>query len=327
MESQLSEQLKFERFEINILDEESRSPILGSGWGKDSVADASNSMIKRQGFIVQITCSNGLMNGLGEISPLKGLHNETIDDAQRQIVKLQNALTEAKINNLPYFEADRVLSLDGSLGTAIERLAVLAKVDRFLPSVRSGLEMALISLAAQQVSFPIHQALAIHATKGVDKALSNMLLLSGFLPRTLSTPWTSTKSVPSQRSFKSIKVKVGHQDIEQDKTSILQGFQKIERHLSGRNDGRIRADANRAWNESQVIAFATLLEGLDVHAIEKIEYIEEPLQKVKMSNSSLSEWTLATQITALERSFLQTNLRYAIDESLADVVMMHQWNV
>ena len=316
--------LKFERFVINILDKESRSPVLGAGWGKDSVADTFNSMTKRQGFIIQISCSNGLMNGLGEISPLKGLHYETLDDVQFQIATLQKALEEAAVENLPYFEADRILSLDGSLNVAIERLAVLAKVDRLLPSVRSGLEMGLISLAAQQVSFPIHQALAIHATRDVNRALSNRLLLSGLLPRTLSTQYTPAKSVHLQRSFKSIKVKVGHQDIEQDKTSILQGFQKIERHLSGRNDGRIRADANRAWNESQAIAFATLLEGLDVHAIEKIEYIEEPLQKVLISNSSMSEWTLATQVTALERSFLQTNLRYAIDESLADVVMIHQ---
>jgi O-succinylbenzoate synthase len=314
--------LEYERFEIKILDDDSRSPILGSGWGRNSVPDASDRMVKRQGFIVQIACSNSLMNGLGEISPLKGLHNETIDDVHFQLAALHNALKQATVDNLPYFEANRILSLNGSLGIAIERLAELAKVDRFFPSVRSGLEMALISLAAQQGSFPIHQALAIYATKDIDKASSNMVSLSGFISRKLPTPWTSTKSAPFQRSFKSIKIKVGHQDLELDKLCLLQGFQKMERQLTGRNDGRIRADANRAWNESQVIAFATLLEGLDVHAIEKIEYIEEPLQKVQKSIMSPSGWTLGAQVAALERSFLQTNLQYAIDESLADVVMM-----
>ena len=314
--------IEFERFAINIFDEESRSPVLGSGWGKDSMADASNSMDKRQGLIIQITCSNGLMNGLGEISPLKGLHLETIYDAQFQILELQKALQEVEVDNLPYFEADRILSFDGSLRTAINRFAELAMIDNFLPSVRAGLEMALISLSAQQVSFPIHQAIAIYATNGATKSALNMLPLSGILPRKLPNAWTSTQSVPTRR-FKSIKVKVGHQDDEQDKVSILQGFQRIERHLSGRHDGRIRADANRAWNESQVIAFATSLEGLDVHALEKIEYIEEPLQQVNSTNSSSLEWTLAAQVRALERSFLQTNIRYAIDESLADVVISY----
>jgi 2-succinyl-5-enolpyruvyl-6-hydroxy-3-cyclohexene-1-carboxylate synthase len=320
--------IEYETFTVNIIDEDKSSAIFGVGWEENAKAGESGILHSRSGLIVQITSSNGLMSGVGEVSPLTGLHKESLIEAEGQVQLLRDALRNLESDDLPYFEAERVLALDGSLGDVIARLTKSANIDSIFPSVRSGLEMALISLAAQHVSFPVHQALTRYAIQGDKIRFSGLLPLCGFISRKLPAISMYSKLPSSQRSFKSIKVKVGYQDCDEDKASVLQGFQRIGLNLSGRNIGRIRVDANRAWNESQVVAFATSLEGLDVHALEKIEYIEEPLKTVKKANNNSlgSNWTLDMQVSALERSFFQTSLPYALDESLVDLVTMRNFS-
>ena len=91
--------------------------------------------------------SFGLEVGLGEISPLFGLHSEKLDQVKCEVELSHDSLRNAESENLPEFEAELILALDG------KSLARCAGIDRFLPSVRSGLEMALISLASQNGSF------------------------------------------------------------------------------------------------------------------------------------------------------------------------------
>jgi 2-succinyl-5-enolpyruvyl-6-hydroxy-3-cyclohexene-1-carboxylate synthase len=320
--------LEYETFSVNMLNEDRKSGIVGVGWDQNAAADASVDLKKREGIIIQITGSNGLVCGIGEISPLIGLHDESLVEAQRQVQLIQGILQNARSLNFPYFDAETILSLNGSLHCFISELTRAAGIDIVLSSVRSGLEMALISLAAQQVRLPIHQALNIFALNEDKNRLPGILPLSGFIPRKIREDAFKPKATPYPKSFKSIKVKVGHQDSELDKASMLQGFQWIGRNINGRSMRRIRADANRAWNESQVVEFAASLEGLDVHALEKIEYIEEPLKKVTRSstNSSDAIWTLEEQVSALERSFFKTSIPYALDESLFDLVVLHNWH-
>jgi L-alanine-DL-glutamate epimerase-like enolase superfamily enzyme len=79
-------------------------------------------------------------------------------------------------------------------------------------------------------------------------------------------------STVDMRSFPSFKVKVGHQDLKQDTSAMLRGFQRIALYHV-RLEVRIRADANRAWNESQSVEFASALEGIDVRALQRVEFI------------------------------------------------------
>lgn len=317
--------VEFQSFSIDLVNNEDPVDrvVSGIGWGSSSRASASTVFSKREGFIVQLVCTNGLEVGLGEISPLPGVHTETVEEAKLEIEMLQIALNGAEMDVLPEFEAENILGLNGALDNLLTRLSRLATGrQRFLPSVGFGLEMALISLAAQKVSFPVHQALSIKSSQGgVIAKIPSLLSLNGLITRRASNRQSGTQPVSEMRSFPSYKVKVGHQDLKLDMSTMLIGFQLIELY-HGRLEGRLRADANRAWNEGQAIEFATALESLDVHALEKIEFIEEPIQKV-LNDSG--EWSLEQQVNALERSFFSTSIPYALDESLVDLAKVHTW--
>jgi hypothetical protein len=59
--------------------------------------------------------SFGLEVGLGEISPLFGLHSEKLDQVKCEVELSQDSLRNAESENLPEFEAELILALDGSL--------------------------------------------------------------------------------------------------------------------------------------------------------------------------------------------------------------------
>lgn len=314
--------VEFESFSIDLVDGDcNEKPVFGIGWGKNAEVNDSSKLSTRDGLLVQLVCTNGLEVGLGEISPLPGLHLESMDQAKREVELLQETLRNAKAESLPEFQAERILALDGSLGDLLKSLAQFAGIERFLPSVHSGLEMALISLASQKVSFPVHQALIMKATQGTKSKSQSSLPLCGLITRTSVAGLASITSSIGQNSFPSFKVKVGHQDLNQDSSAMLRGFQRVDLSKGGL-EGRVRADANRAWNESQAIEFASALEGLDVHALEKIEFLEEPLSKV--TNES-GDWSFEMQVSALERSYFRTAIPYALDESLADLAQSYNW--
>jgi 2-succinyl-5-enolpyruvyl-6-hydroxy-3-cyclohexene-1-carboxylate synthase len=317
--------LEYETYSVNMLtvNENRKLGIFGVGWDKNAAVDDTVGLKKREGIIIQLTGSNGLLTGIGEICPLTGLHSESLVDARRQVQTIQDFLRNAQSYDLPSFDAENILTLNGSLNCFISELARATSIDSIFSSVRSGFEMALVSLAAQQVRLPIHQALNRFAIKENKNRLPGFLPLSGFVSRRGRDDTFNSKAIPNHKHFQSIKVKVGYQDSEADKASMLQGFQWIGRNIYRRSMRRIRADANRAWNESQVVEFAASLEGLDVHALEKIEYIEEPLQKVTRSSthSSVEMWSLEAQVSALERTFFKTSISYALDESLVDLVV------
>jgi len=127
----------------------------------------------------------------------------------------------------------------------------------------------------------------------------------------------ATNMFPSPKStqgivYPSLKVKVGHQSAKEDAISMSNALQETER------GGRIRADANRAWDDAEgsAIHFAAALEGIDVDVVDRLEFIEEPLSKVA------GEWSLEQQVEALERWHKHSGIPYALDESLADLADM-----
>jgi uncharacterized membrane protein len=172
--------------------------------------------------------------------------------------------------------------------------------------------MALISLASQTKGMPILRALTEfspekNASPGTPKA---ELALCGLIMR-----GRSSRLFPSQKSldtidgvvYPSLKVKVGHQTAKADAISMSNALQAAEK------GGKIRADANRAWNEDSAIHFVAALEGIDVDVIDRVEFIEEPLTKVA------GEWSFPAQVEALERWHKHSGIPYALDESLADL--------
>jgi 2-succinyl-5-enolpyruvyl-6-hydroxy-3-cyclohexene-1-carboxylate synthase len=316
--------LDLEAFTINLVDgRRSKKGVFGIGWGDNARVKESNKSSQRSGFIVQILSLDGANVGVGEVSPLKGLHTESFGEAEEQLEKIATGLLELDPMLSPSFDASRILSLDGSLGIYIDSLRELLGFESLLPSVKSGLEMALLSVASQIVRAPIHQALVDYSPAQFKPVTSSgSLALNGLITRG-SSPIPSP-SLPGREytiNYSSLKVKVGHQDTKVDVSAIAEAFQVFESKDTP-GGGMVRADANRAFDYASAIHFASALDGIDVHAAERFEYVEEPLEKQSGSTSN-GQWSLADQVDSLERWYKHTAIPYALDESLSDLANVH----
>jgi 2-succinyl-5-enolpyruvyl-6-hydroxy-3-cyclohexene-1-carboxylate synthase len=262
--------LDYQFFSIPLLNDRNQ----GLGWGAS--AAASSTTQNRTGMIIELRAFNYV--GLGEVSPLKGVHDESLEQAQVQIQILQERL------RLDSPSISLVEDVDALLDTWEQIIN-----ESWYTSVRCGLEMALRSLLW-------------HANRILPSG-------KGLLP--LNGLQTRSSLIPQTQKWPSLKIKVGHDGLEQDKAAIYQGFRFTL--------GKIRADANRAWDEEGALEFAAAIEGWELQARDRLEYIEEPLRKVNEA-----AWSLDQQIEALERFYLQTSIPYALDESIVDLVQAHR---
>src|SRR5450830_813579 len=125
----------------------------------------NNKLNKREGLLINIGISDGL-SGFGEISPLPFFHNESVDDAKKQIKELkQNNFFIKKIETIFKkpgsfdFLSDSKNTVTKNSETELHGTAFIKSFNDFLnklndlfndikvyPSVRAGFEMALISL-------------------------------------------------------------------------------------------------------------------------------------------------------------------------------------
>jgi 2-succinyl-5-enolpyruvyl-6-hydroxy-3-cyclohexene-1-carboxylate synthase len=315
--------LDFEAFKIDLVDDRRKESGVFVGWGVTAKAKESNRVSQRSGFIVQMLSPDGSRVGVGEVSPLRGLHIESFEDTEDQLNMISDRLHELEPRNIPSFDASRILGMDGAVGKFLSALEKVLSIEKFLPSVRAGLEMALVSLASQVVRVSLHQALAEYSPESSRSTTSNaMVPLNGLITRG-SLEIQSANGLSSgngDRKYKSLKVKVGHQDLKEDVLIISQALQILESN-NGVGRGLVRADANRAWDDARALEFAANLEGMDLRIAERIEYVEEPLEKQVTRGKT---WALADQVEALERWYKHTAIPYALDESISDLAEGHQ---
>jgi o-succinylbenzoate synthase len=312
--------LDFEAFTIDLVDERTKNPgVFGSGWGAN--ARESNVLSQRVGFIIQMLSKDGLRVGIGEVSPLPGLHPESLADAEKQLNIIASKISELEPETVPSFDATKILEMNGGMETYLVSLTKILGIEKLLPSIRSGIEMALISLASEVVRIPIHQALIENSPKEVNVSMvGSMLPLNGLITRGRA-PTDVSFGNELNTNYESWKVKVGHQSAEDDAMAISYAFQ-IAQSANQAGDGQIRADANRGFNDTSAINFARALEEIDVNAIKRLEYVEEPLER-RESSKGAGQWSLANQVDALERWYKHTSISYALDESISDLAEIH----
>ncbi len=307
--------LDFESFKISLVDEKRENDgVLGVGWGLEAEAKSERGLKQRSGFVIQVTSKDGLKMGIGEISPLDGLHRELFDEAGNQLEYIANRLSKVESDMIPSFNAEEILALDGSLDDYIMSLCSVLSVGNLFPSVRSGLEMAILSLASSKIGTPIHQALVSNAPKSDSLSSSiSMLPLNGLITR--SQP-TSVGVTDQKNTYSSWKVKIGHQSLSVDMEALQNAL--IDTNGDGR---RVRADANRGFNQSSFSNFAEALNSLNIVDVgDRFEYIEEPLEKQIDNDGS---WSIENQVKALESSFSENSIPYALDESVHDLLEFH----
>ena len=309
--------IDFEAFSIRLIDNQRNEGVSGIGWGSEAEVVKSKKQHKRSGFIIQILSIDGSRVGLGEVSPLNGVHKESFDDAEKQLRSLAMLLRDTKRNQIPSFDATSILRLDGGMSNFLNSLLRALSMDELFPSVRSGLEMALVSLAAQVVGKPVHQALQ-EGSEAVRISKPNaMLPLNGLITRNSPSEQTgfNDRAVNGAKNYPSMKAKVGHMDIKDDASALYTALQ-----ISQRTAGMFRADANRAFTYSDAIEFASTLSSCGPDALDRFEYIEEPLVKHDPASSG-KNWSLSVQVDALEQFYQETAIPYALDESLYDVAV------
>eukprot|EP00984_Skeletonema_dohrnii_P011245 scaffold4470_cov99-Skeletonema_dohrnii-CCMP3373.AAC.6 len=313
--------MEFEAFSITIGSSDGNG-VQGIGWG--SSARAENKLQRREGFIVSIASSNGKAVGVGEVSPLKGLHKETLEDAESQLRLIKDYLASAA--ELPTFNAEEVLSLNGSLSIFITEIVTMAGIDPILvaTSVKSGLEMAILSVASQLYGSFLPQSLAAnHWQKdllSIPSSSFGLLPINGLITRgeTLETISGSVGRVSKNINFGSVKVKIGNDDIDVD----IRTLRELRQSPSSVGQIKLRGDANRAWDRPLANTFAAELKRLDSSIFESIEFIEEPLMKQSLNG----EWSIERQVAALDDFTRRGGMPYALDESLADLAEIHAYN-
>ena len=72
---------------------------------------------------------------------------------------------------------------------------------------------------------------------------------------------------------------------------------KVRYSFCGHQRKSLRADANRLWDKTSAINFASSLKQDNIDIFDTLEFIEEPLQKELNSDGV---WELSRQISELE---------------------------
>ncbi len=211
-------------------------------------------LVQREGIIVALKSQGERHIGYGEIAPLPGLHREVLQSAEAQLVEL---LAKHDL-------ANPSLLLEG-----------------LYPSVRTGLEMAMINLDAA-----IGGTLPAFADAGpaARQVPVNALL---FGDTTLVTQRAEEYFTLGYRTF---KLKVTASDTE----SAIRSIRALYRTFGDRIE--LRLDANQSLTLDEALDFAQHIpQG-------SIAYIEEPLKKAEL----ISEFWAKTAIpSALDETLWQ----------------------
>ncbi len=230
---------------------------------KEPVRVKDQILTGRDGLLVGLTSDKGA-EGFGEIAPLPGFSREALDIALDQIKDLKSSLTGTII-------PATVANMDGHLSKWWQEKHLAS-------SVRCGIEMAVLNLAANTKHIGLNELLS--------DDFSDNIRVHGLLQGNITQVVTQAR-VLSKRGFISMKLKVGGH-LEED----IEKVQAINDALDGH--ALLHVDANRRWNFEQAMEFGKHV------SCAAIEYIEEPFADL----SRVSEF------------FQETLIPVALDESL-----------
>ncbi|KAM7271199.1 hypothetical protein ACFE04_030413 [Oxalis oulophora] len=219
----------------------------------------NHSEFYREGFILSLYLEDGSM-GFGEVAPL-GSHRESLADVEEQLRLLMHTIRGAHIGSfLPLLRGSFSSWIWNELGLPTSSI---------LPSVRCGLEMAILN--------------AIAASQG--SSLLNILCprmegeteISGTSPNVQICALIDSNGTPSEvahvagtlvkEGFTTLKLKVARQpDPIHDAAIVQEVRNKIGSGIV------LRVDANQNWTYDEAIQFGSLVKNCD------LQYIEEPVQ-------------------------------------------------
>jgi O-succinylbenzoate synthase len=216
----------------------------------------------REGLLVRLQTGNGI-EAFGDVPPLPGLSEESIEIAYIQLDEI----------------CRQFIGQDIAWGSSAMQDSLNPR--RTYPSVRFGVESALLDLIAQEKNVtPAHI---------LSRSPHFQIKTNGLVAASLADiPGQAQKSVDT--GFTHLKIKVGRDDLAKE-AKMLQKVQAIVGE-----EIKFRLDANRAWNMTQAVQFARTVRELN------IDYIEEPLNDPEM----------------IGHFYQKAGIRFALDESLRE---------
>ena len=190
----------------------------------------------------------------GEVSPLAGLHSESVEEAQNQLICLSDILVG---KSMPLSAA----FLNGSLEEWFKNIGVNPLT--LFPSVRFGLEAALVESVSSLLDHSIWK-------DSGSPIKSNTLHICGLLssPDDVSSALEEAERL-LQRGYGGMKIKVGRSEVEKDIQVVRAIRERFGPNLV------VRCDANRAWTLGEALKFANGVKDCN------IEFIEEPVKTLE----------------------------------------------
>ncbi|CAJ1424556.1 unnamed protein product [Effrenium voratum] len=237
-------------------------------------------------LVLQAKSGDGELAGLGEVTPLPLFHKETLAEAQAQLAAVLQHWSASK-PRVPV----AVTRLDGSMGRWLEQHCL----GPLLPSVRAGLEMALLHLLRGHSGPVGPQGPKLLTSRG--RSCHSAVSINSLLAR----------DEDGLNGAAVAKLKVGLDPAKDaERTNSL-----AEKLLRQTPHARLRLDANRAWTLDQANCF---LQSLSDSAVAMTEYLEEPLQLPEPSSELLQHW---------EELAVRSGRRvaFAVDESLTEGIV------
>lgn len=206
---------------------------------RSDFVSAGNVITHREGIILVYRDKDSGIEAYGEVAPLPGFSEETLEEVKEVLILNKDHLEGAIID-----------------GSGKETLRLLDQIHRF-PSLSFGIDTLLYDLAAKRSNKPLVQYLfpGFHAS----------IQTNGTLPLSNTSATLSKADSLISEGFTTLKVKVGN-DFDSE-LSILRSIREKYPEI------KIRIDANQAWTEDEAITHLTAMEELQV------EYCEQPVDE------------------------------------------------
>ncbi len=200
-------------------------------------------VVHREGLILKITSPEGFV-GFGEISPLAGRSEETLNEAYKQVHFLKSNFTGESFPS-------GMEKLDGKFQSWVEGIGLK-------PSVQFGIEMAVLNLIANAKQIPLFKLLS---TGGHPR-----VRVSGLLDGTKQEVVQQAQNL-KEKGYTALKLKV-HGSVEESVVKVLAVRDVLK------EDVLLHLDANQSWSLEEAVVFGREIEECFV------SYIEEPVKNV-----------------------------------------------
>ncbi|CAH2066254.1 unnamed protein product [Thlaspi arvense] len=249
---------------------------------KPTIYYGESSQFHREGFILSLTLDNGSI-GYGEVAPLDS-NRENLMDVEGQLQLILHLMKGAKFSYM-------LPLLNGSISSWVwSELGITAS--SILPSVRCGLEMALLNAMAVRHDSSLLGIL--HCQKEENGSAQPHSVQICALLDSEGTPsevaYVARKLV--EEGFSAIKLKVARRVSSVQDAVVLQEVRRVVG-----DQIELRADANCRWTFEDAIKFGLLVKSCN------LQYIEEPVQNKD----------------DLIRFHEESGLPVALDETLDDI--------